>query len=443
MKKIYQFIFIAVNSLAVNTFAQTNACNELFISEIVYAKDNLSITGNSPLANSYAIELFNPKGTEVNLSDYSIKMYSTGGNETIIPLSGNITSKGTFVLGFTLSDEAIIQIAEMLSTSLDFTRQNSLELWGPNGLIDRVGDINISEADAINIAAAIADPVNYLNTLNLNLGSLTNLVARRKTTVVEGDPNFVQPSTNWTIAPNGDVSNLGTFQNVCMENVVYRLQYYCIEYNVNEGQDVTILVYADGISNHQIEHSVKLRVKNDVDCLQNYSYGNAELSDGGLTSSTDNANAAARTIQFTNPQALNSYSPSLQYYYAVVDGVDPNIVAEKIGLMLENPVNGTIDENNKTAAIIINESPQGIFGLESGDSNIKLFPIPFKDYIIIDNENNLNFNSIEVLNILGEVVSIIDTKAKQVNLEYLAEGIYNFKFTTSDNILFKKVIKQN
>ncbi|MFZ4614499.1 MAG: hypothetical protein ACOYNH_12545 [Bacteroidia bacterium] len=63
MKKIYQFIFIAVNSLAVNTFAQTNACNELFISEIVYAKDNLSITGNSPLANSYAIELFNPKGT--------------------------------------------------------------------------------------------------------------------------------------------------------------------------------------------------------------------------------------------------------------------------------------------------------------------------------------------------------------------------------------------
>ncbi len=412
MKKIYQFIFIAVNSLAINTFAQTNACNELFIAEIIYAKDNLSITGNSPLANSYAIELFNPKGTEVNLSDYSIKMYSTEGNETIIPLTGNITSKGTFVLGFTLSDEAIIQIAEMLSTSLDFTRQNSLELWGPNGLIDRVGDINISEADAINIAAAIADPVNYLNTLNLNLGSLTNLVARRKHAVVQGNPSFVEPADDWTIAPNGDVSNLGDFQNVCsvVPDVGFTNCNLTLSNSGGTQQDIG-LTYTNGFGSSsdvfeicQVGGNAVLGFSND------YSYSAGSTSGSCVTNSN--------FVGGTNPFFISI--SSLLFF----SGTKTAVLALECTSQTAN-----ISSCNLTVTMIGSSNSVKEF-LEKHQLIIQTTNVD-QNLIVKTNTEQFNF---EIIDIFGKQIQhgSIENSTNQINVVNLSSGLYLFKVKSYD-----------
>lgn len=412
MKKIYQFVFIVVNSLAINTFAQTNACNELFIAEIIYSKDNLSITGNSPLANSYAIELFNPKGTEVNLSDYSIKMYSTEGNETIIPLIGNITSKGTFVLGFTLSDEAIIQIAEMLSTSLDFTRQNSLELWGPNGLIDRVGDINISEADAINIAAAIADPVNYLNTLNLNLGSLTNLVARRKHAVVQGNPSFVEPANDWTIAPNGDVSNLGDFQNVCsvVPDVGFTNCNLTLSNSGGTQQDIG-LTYTNGFGSSsdvfeicQVGGNAVLGFSND------YSYSAGSASGSCVTNSN--------FFGGTNPFFISISS------FLFFSGTKTAVLALECTSQTAN-----ISSCNLTVTMIGSSNSVKEF-LEKHQLIIQTTNVD-QNLIVKTNTEQFNF---EIIDIFGKQIQYgsIENSTNQINVVNLSSGLYLFKVKSYD-----------
>jgi hypothetical protein len=176
--------------------------------------------------------------------------------------------------------------------------------------------------------------------------------------------------------------------------------------------------------------------------LQNISYGLATFSDGGLTSPNDNSNAAVRTIQFTNPQTLSSNSPSLQYYYALPDGVSPGVIAEKMGLILENPVHGAIDPTNYIAAVIINEVPQSIATIESDKLNLKIYPNPFSDVIKLANNNNLRFTSIELLNTIGDVVLSFDVSSTEMNLSNLPKGMYSLKFTTNDNVLFKKVVKQ-
>lgn len=154
---------------ATATFAQ---CNERFISEIVFAKNNVSISGNSPIANSYALELFNPRDIAQNLAGYYIKLVKSDNTSVDINLSGSVNAKGRFTVGFAGSDVTLQQITDFLTPQLDLVEKTRVELWNANGIIDRIGEANLSAADQINIAAALADPVNYLNTINVDLTSL-------------------------------------------------------------------------------------------------------------------------------------------------------------------------------------------------------------------------------------------------------------------------------
>ncbi|MFZ4614500.1 MAG: T9SS type A sorting domain-containing protein [Bacteroidia bacterium] len=350
-------------------------------------------------------------------------MYSTGGNETIIPLSGNITSKGTFVLGFTLSDEAIIQIAEMLSTSLDFTRQNSLELWGPNGLIDRVGDINISEADAINIAAAIADPVNYLNTLNLNLGSLTNLVARRKTTVVEGDPNFVQPSTNWTIAPNGDVSNLGTFQNVCMDNaeISFLESSYTIYQNNPIPTPINLVVVSSGFGSWLA-----------TVCGSTGGGGTTAFPGSQYNFQSTPNSYCVSNYNISGNMPIDYLTPSNQQFSGSrtamlsLSSTDPNV---------------SINPNYNTASLTVIGSASGVEELLK-KYNVSIFPNCINSYATIS--INSDGNKYEIINILGANLfsGNLESGETQVDFSFFNEGSYIVKITTIKNeVIYLKIIK--
>ena len=176
MKKNYiKFLLGSALALSLNIKAQTGGCTAPFISEVVFAKDQISLSGVSPIDNSYAVELFNPSGADLDLSGYSIKLYGSSNTPVSINLSGIVASKGKFVVSFSNSDLPLTAISDLLSNDLDFQEKSRLEFWSPNGLLDRIGEVNLTQADVINIAAALADPVNYLNTLNLGLSSLENI----------------------------------------------------------------------------------------------------------------------------------------------------------------------------------------------------------------------------------------------------------------------------
>ena len=86
MKKIYTLIC----SIALASFAGAQDCNELFISEYVEGP-----------GNNNAIEIYNPTGSTIDLSEYSINRYGNGASTSpdSWPLSGSIASGQAIAIG--------------------------------------------------------------------------------------------------------------------------------------------------------------------------------------------------------------------------------------------------------------------------------------------------------------------------------------------------------
>jgi len=224
MKHLYKNIFCII-VLFFATKATIAQCDKPFISEIVFSQDSTSLSGNSNIPNSYAVELFNPKNTFIDLEGYYIKLIDVRQEATIINLSGQIDAYGKFVVAFSLSDNTLLNISQMVTSLLNYNEKISLEFGNNVELLDKVGSTTITTADSINIAAALADPINYLNSINLNFSSLENFIFRRKSNITSGNPNFTNVAQNWNVAPNGDISNVGQFDNICSPTITSELFY--------------------------------------------------------------------------------------------------------------------------------------------------------------------------------------------------------------------------
>ena len=119
----YKFLLGALLAINLNTKAQTRDCSELFFSEIVYAQDSVAPSGNSSLIHSYAVEIYNPKDFDVDLTNYYLKLVIDSVTEIDINLSGTLLSKGTFTITYGGSDSTVQQLADLISPSLDFTEK--------------------------------------------------------------------------------------------------------------------------------------------------------------------------------------------------------------------------------------------------------------------------------------------------------------------------------
>jgi hypothetical protein len=450
MKKNY-FKFLLGIALAINlnVEAQTNDCNELFISEIVYAKDSIAVSGNSSIINSYAIELFNPRGTDIDLTGYYIKLVRSNNSGVDINLLGNVSAKGTFTIGFSGADSSLQQVADYITSSLDFNEKLRLELWGVNGIIDRIGAVNLSQADQINIAAAIADPINYLNTLDIDLRTLKNFTARRKFNVNQGDSTFTNPASNWTVAPNGDITNVGQFYNICVEDVKYWI-YECQEQAIDEGYWIYVEVFADGINDNTIGHSVKLQLYNDQTgnkCFQTFFAPSADLSDANLHYPNQTSpSSASYTVQFTDIASGFSLPSKTVYVKVVDDNISES--AEHLGLLLSTPNNGSFyqdifnDDIKIMTSFYINDLPSGIVTLDAEKLNINTYPNPFNETIFLNNKSEFKIQKIELINSFGQTVLEENYPETTISTSNISSGFYSIKFTTNDKVLFKKMVKE-
>ena len=347
-------------------------------------------------------------------------------------MSGNITSKGTFVVGFSGSDLPVAQLSEMLSASLNFEEKTRVELWNANGIIDRIGQVNISQADAINIALAIADPVNYLNTLNLDLTSLQNFTARRKYNENSGDPNFAQPANKWVIAPNGDITNLGLHNNVCSADVLYRFFIGGGTDWCNEGTMRDMAIEVTGVdAQDNNPHS--------VDVIAQFGSNVCETNTGGY----DYASAA--DISTTTLTA--SYAPSSgQWVTHVQYNVLQDNIAENIEYMtwtLSNPTNGAIDASSNCTKVAIYANIASIAEFEKENILIKAYPNPTTNILVVKSAVQEKISNVQIIDNIGAVVYSEKYDDPELNVQNLSSGIYILKVQMQNGrVIVKQFVKK-
>jgi len=182
----------------VESASAASSCSaEPFVSEYVEG---------SGAANK-AVELYN--GTDAPLlltGSYSVVLYVNGAAAptATIPLTGSIDSGGVFVLA---AADLVGVDEQQVAAALNFTGDDALELVGPSGVVDRIGDVGI-------------DPGTEWGAASLSTGDNT---IRRLSSVSGGRtapaPDFgaVLP-LEWEGFPQNTFDGLGTHLASCADN---------------------------------------------------------------------------------------------------------------------------------------------------------------------------------------------------------------------------------
>ncbi|MFD1737017.1 DUF6359 domain-containing protein [Bacillus salitolerans] len=165
---------------------KASPASDLFISEY--------IEGGS---YNKAIELYNGTGSEINLSSYTLEIYSNGASEAsnTLSLSGTLANSETYVLAHPSSDPAILAIADVQNGSvINFNGDDALVLKNNGTVIDSFGQVGV-------------DP-------GSSWGGITvDKTLVRKADIVTGDANptdSFDPSIEWDVNAKDTFSFLGT-----------------------------------------------------------------------------------------------------------------------------------------------------------------------------------------------------------------------------------------
>lgn len=169
-------------------------CNELFISEYVEGSSN----------NKY-IEIYNPTSAAINLSGYSLELYSNGSLTALStqPLSGTIPAYGTIVYA---NSAATIYSGTVISTSVcNFNGDDAIALLNGSAYIDIIGTIGEDPGSAWTGAGG---------------RSTENRTIRRNASVQSGvtsNPanDFPTFDSEWEVYNQDDISGLGNHLSDC------------------------------------------------------------------------------------------------------------------------------------------------------------------------------------------------------------------------------------
>ena len=126
MKKI--FTLLCFLGILPNSFSQ---CNELYISEY--------IEGSS---FNKAIEIYNPTLLPVNLTTYTLRLYSNGAvaPSASVTLTGTLNPGSVFIISHASANAAILALADQTSSGVcNFNGDDVLELLNGAVVIDRFG----------------------------------------------------------------------------------------------------------------------------------------------------------------------------------------------------------------------------------------------------------------------------------------------------------------
>jgi hypothetical protein len=171
-----------------DSITTTSPCADLFISEYIHSIG----TG------SQVLEIFNPTNLPVDLSDYAISLYyngsATAGNT--VTLSGTLLPDSVFILANPTADPAVLAVADLLSTSVNFTGDDAVALYHGVNLIDIIGIIGNDPGNSWPAASGGSST------------SASDLVRRQQ--VFQGETSWLISAGNWNYFSPGTTANLGS-----------------------------------------------------------------------------------------------------------------------------------------------------------------------------------------------------------------------------------------
>jgi len=111
------------------------SCNDVYISEYIEGG-----------AYNKAIEIYNPTSKDVDLSNYSIELYSNGKSSVTAstPLSGTLSSNSTFVISHGSASAEILAVAALTNSSvINFNGDDAFVLKKGEETVDSIGQIGV------------------------------------------------------------------------------------------------------------------------------------------------------------------------------------------------------------------------------------------------------------------------------------------------------------
>ncbi|MCB9260759.1 MAG: T9SS type A sorting domain-containing protein [Flavobacteriales bacterium] len=187
MRKLFLSI-IAVAAMAMSGFAQ---CNELFFSEY--------IEGSS---NNKAIEIYNPTGSAIDLSDYAILRLNGGVSTTdTFYLSGSLASYDVYIVANASANAAILALKDTTGSATNFNGDDALTLF------------KISTQTALDIfgTPGIDPGTNW----TVGSGASSEYTLVRKSTIKGGSLDWTTGVNEWDVYPQNTTTYLGSHTSDC------------------------------------------------------------------------------------------------------------------------------------------------------------------------------------------------------------------------------------
>lgn len=194
----YDVTLVATNAYGSDTLTQfcyinvsdALSCIELIISEYV--------EGSS---NNKALELYNPTGSAIDLTNYSVKLYTNGGTvpNSVIDLSGILPSNQAYVIANTQASSAILAIADITSAVCNFNGNDAVELIKNNVVIDVVGQVGVDPGTAWTVGT----------------GSTANNTLVRMSSANLPNASWAAVQSQWNVFASDNISNLGVHTISC------------------------------------------------------------------------------------------------------------------------------------------------------------------------------------------------------------------------------------
>ena len=396
-------IAITITALAlwIGAFGQNNSCQDLIISEM--------IEGNAP---NRALELFNPSDDTIDLADFSIRLFQNGQlTPLIIPLSGTLAPKSTFVIAHPAAKPEIKSKADMLDAQLTFGGNDAIVLERNGGTqVDKIGEIGVNPGNS-----GWFVPPN---------GSTKEQTLRRKYPVDKGETDWNVAKNQWTVHPKDSVSNLKQHQNVCTQGQVI------------VSFDVTSTSYDEDYSDIILPAHILIKIK--ISGVHNYPV-EVILYENAVWCSNSQTATSSDYILWDSFVTFPANDNSAQFAeFSIID--DTNSEPDEYVCLELVSFDADVSSTNYYHEIkIIDNDPIGVN--ETFNEKIKVYPSNPDNFLSRKNINYQNSYSVAIFNSLGQRVSTDELSASgnefNLNVSSLSNGLYTVQIIgLEDNSIY-------
>ncbi len=436
MKKLNVFLM----SLILTGFAIGQDCNDLFVSEIVFGKVGGSLTSGATQFN-HSIEIFNPTDSPIILQNYEIALIPENGDKTTISVNGIVPEKDVFVISNNSASFEIASLSNVLIEQLFFEGFVAIELLKQGQTIDKIGRKGVSATSTtINFDSLLIDP-NYLNSFDINLGSIENLLIRRKRIIKKGNPDFYNEDilTDWALYPNFEISDLGNHINACVVPILSWANIISFQPDEERWEWDATPVFANLVSSEEFTASSQIFLANV----------GAEYTppDPGATITIDFSTEVNPFENITLPTGFNEMEFDLM---TVIDDFEME-GDESTGFLFSidednNPVGALEDFNSDVFDVrILDDETTGIRE-NNLDVAINAFPTIIEQVLFINStQEDVKIQEVRVIGVEAKYLQIYpdlnDTQV-ELNLSFLDTGYVIIIVKTNAGDIVKKGFKK-